>query len=418
MIYEKLTEQDRLWTDTVMNKITEKLAAVRERSANKIPSEAIDGVHDDKASCEGASGMTRTFWTNGFWAGMMWLLYQETNDERYTEIARYTETVLGKYLLEIESHDIGYLWLPSFVLDYRLTGSKEAMESGLTAAKWLAGRYNPAGGFIRAWGSGDEALPLVKDAPPIHIAGATIIDCMLNLPLLYWASEVSKDPRFRLIAMRHADTTMNHFVRPNGSVIHIVEFNPESGVYVSDHGGQGYGKGSSWTRGQAWGLYGFTASYRHTGEKRYLETAKKIAANFMANIPENGLIPSDFDQPAEPHVQDDIGACAAACGLIELAGQVPGDQKIPYLNAAVKMLRAIDAQSADWSADTDGITQNGTTGYHLPGRNKNYVYADYFYIEAVMKLQDKGVFVNLPALLLWNITSESDPEFYLMIRFP
>lgn len=324
---------------------------------------------------------------------MLWQLYTVTEDERYAQIAQYTESVLNPCLTEIESHDIGYLWLPTSVLHYRITGDERAKEDALTAAKWLAGRFNPACGVIRAWGSGNEALPLVKDAPPIHIAGATIIDCMLNLPLLYWASEVTGDPRFALIAKRHADTTRTHFVRRDGSVIHIVEFDPVTGAFVADHGGQGYGKGSAWTRGQAWGLYGFTASYKHTGEENYRETARRIADYFIAHIPEDGLIPSDFCQPAEPWVQDDIGACAAACGLLELSKLVPDGEDAAYRNAAIRMLRAIDERSADWSADTDGITLNGTAGYHLPGRNQNYIYADYFYVEAVQKLLDQGVFI-------------------------
>ena len=123
-------------------------------------------------------------------------------------------------------------------MNYKITGNEQAKADGLTAAKWLAGRFNPACGFIRAWGSGNEALPLVKGAPPIHIAGATIIDCMLNLPLLYWASETSGDVRFRLIAEEHAFTTMKYFVRGDGSVIHIGEFDPVSGEFVTDHGGQ------------------------------------------------------------------------------------------------------------------------------------------------------------------------------------
>lgn len=393
MIYEKLTAEEKHWADETVRKIENKFAEVRERSAKKIPSQAIGGVHDDMTAKEGPSGMTRTFWTNAFWAGMMWQMYGVTEDARYAEIARYTESVLNPCLLEIESHDIGYLWLPGSVLDYKITGDKQAMADGLAAAKWLAGRFNPASGVIRAWGSGNEAMPLAKGAPPVHMAGATIIDCMLNLPLLYWASETSGDPRFKLIAMRHADTTRTHFIRENGSVIHIVEFDPESGERTADLGGQGYGRGSSWTRGQAWGLYGFASSYKHTQKKEYLETAEKIAAYFIENIPENGLIPSDFCQPEEPWVQDDIGACAAASGLIELSGLAPEEAGGKYLAAAVKMLRAIDEKSADWSEDTDGITLNGTTGYHLPGRNMNYVYADYFYVEAVLKLRGKGVFV-------------------------
>lgn len=392
-MYEKIAADDRRWAGGVLEKISTKLAAVRERSAEKIPSEAVNGVHDDKAAQEGPSGMTRTFWTNGFWAGMLWQMYDVTGEERYAEIARYTERVLNVCLPEIESHDIGFLWLPTSVLDYKITGEKQARDDALTAAKWLAGRFNPATGVIRAWGSGNEALPLVKGEPPIRIAGATIIDCMMNLPLLYWASEVSEDPRFAQIAMRHADTAAKHFVREDGSVIHIVEFDPESGAFIRDHGGQGFGRGSSWTRGQAWGLYGFTASYKHTQKQEYLETAKKIASYFTAHIPADGLIPSDFCQPPEPHVQDDIGACAAACGLIELAGLVPEETGNGYLGAAVKMLRAIDEKSADWNPDTDGITLNGTAGYHLPGRNQNYIYADYYFIEAVLKLLGKGIYV-------------------------
>ena len=393
MIYEKLTLKEQGWAAETEKKIDEKLKAVRERSEKKIPSEAKDGVHDDKKAMEGPSGMTRTFWTNGFWAGMLWQMYHATKDERYAEIARYTESVLNPCLLEIESHDIGYLWLPTSVLNYKITGNEQAKADGLTAAKWLAGRFNPACGFIRAWGSGNEALPLVKDAPPIHIAGATIIDCMLNLPLLYWASETSGDARFRLIAEEHAFTTMKYFVRGDGSVIHIGEFDPVSGEFVTDHGGQGYGKGSAWTRGQAWGLYGFTASYKHTRRPEFLETAQKIAGYFIAHIPEDGLIPSDFCQPKEPHVQDDIGACAAACGLLELSELVLEEEGTVYLDAAVKMLRAIDESSADWNPDTDGITQNGTAGYHLPGKNQNYIYADYFFVEAILKLLGKDVFV-------------------------
>lgn len=393
IMYEKLTVEEKEWAEDVLDKICAKLVEVRERSAKKIPSESVNGIHDDKAAEEGPSGMTRTFWTNGFWAGMLWQMYEVTRDERYAEIARYTETVLNKCLLEIESHDIGFLWLPTSVLDYKITGNEQAMKDALVAAKWLAGRFNPATGVIRAWGSGNEALPLIKGDPAIHIAGATIIDCMMNLPLLYWASEVSQDPRFTQIAMRHADTAMKRFVREDGSVIHIVEFDPVSGEFVRDHGGQGYGRGSSWTRGQAWGLYGFTASYRHTQKQEYLETAEKIVSYFMAHIPEDGLLPSDFCQPEEPHVQDDIGACAAACGLIELSSFVPEEEGARYLGAAIKMLRAIDGKSADWSPDTDGITLNGTAGYHLPGRNQNYIYADYYFVEAVLKLLGKGVYV-------------------------
>ena len=398
-IQEYLIAEDMEWADQVICKISDKLLAVRERSAEKIPSGAIDGVYDDKMKEEGPLGRTKTFWTNGFWAGILLQLYSVTDDGRYAEIARFTEDILHDCLSEAEglaTHDIGYLFLPSAVLDYKITGNKKALNDASVAANLLAGRFNPAGNYIRAW-NGDILPGFAPGDPQMHTVGLTIIDCMLNLPLLYWASETTKDPRYRLIAMRHADTTMKNFIREDGSVIHIVEFNPETGEYINDFGGQGYQKGSAWARGQSWGLYGFTASYKHTRKQEYLDAARKIAAFFIANIPTDGLIPEDFRQPSEPWAQDDIAACAASCGLIELACLVPEEEGRSYLEAALKMLKAIDAKSADWNPETDGITMRGTTAYHvrdkIHGWNKNYVYADYFFIEAVLKLKGQGVYI-------------------------
>ena len=398
-IQDHLTKEDFQWADQVIGRVCDKLQVVRERSAAKIPSGAIDGVHDDKATTPGPLGMTKTFWTNGFWAGILWQLYSVTKDERYADIARYTEDVLHSCLTEADglaTHDIGYLFLPSAVLHYKLTGDKDALNDATVAANLLAGRFNPVGNYIRAWNG--KTLPgFAPGDPEMHTAGVTIIDCMLNLPLLYWAAEITEDPRYRHIAMKHADMAMRNFIREDGSVIHIIEFDPETGAYVDNFGGQGYTKGSSWTRGQSWGLYGFTASYKHTQKQEYLDTARKIAAYFLSNIPADGLIPEDFRQPPEPWAQDDIAACAASCGLIELAGLVPEDEGKAYLDAALKMLKAIDERSADWNPDTDGITMRGTSAYHVRdkvhGWNKNYVYADYFFIEAVLKLKGQGVYI-------------------------
>lgn len=397
-IQEYLTAEDTLWASQVSAKICDKLLVVRERSAGKIPSGAMDGIHDDKVTAEGPLGLTKTFWTNGFWAGILWQMYSVTHDERYVEIARYTEEVLHECLSEafgLATHDIGYLFLPSAVLDYKLTQNPKAQNDAMVAANLLAGRFNPAYHMIRAW-DGDVLPGFAPGDPEMHTVGLAIIDCMLNLPLLYWASETTHDPRYRLIAMRHADTAMKNFVREDGSVIHIVEFDPETGEYINDFGGQGYAKGSAWARGQSWGLYGFTASFKHTQKQEYLDTARKIAAYFIVNIPENGFIPEDFRQPAEPWVQDDIAACAASCGLIELAGLVSEEEGKAYLGAALKMLKAIDEKSADWNPDTDGITMRGSTAYHVRDRglgwNKNYVYADFFFVEAILKLNGQGIY--------------------------
>lgn len=153
----------------------------------------------------------------------------------------------------------------------------------------MAGRYNPAGHFLRAWNEWGGQ----------RHTGWAIIDCMMNLPLLYWAWEETEDPRYLQVADRHGKMAVRYFVREDDSVRHIVELDLGTGEFGREHGGQGYGEGSSWTRGQAWGIYGFLLSYIHTGDKEYLYTSQRIANYFLANIPETGLIPADFRQPPE-----------------------------------------------------------------------------------------------------------------------
>lgn len=247
------------------------------------------------------------------------------------------------------------------------------------AANLLAGRFNPAG-FIRAW----------NDIPgeSSDTRGWAIIDCLFNIPLLYWAGEETGDPRFRKIAVTHADTVLKHFVRPDGSVRHIVELDPETGAFVRDYGGRGYAQGSSWTRGQTWGLYGFVISFRHTREVRFLAAAQKIAEYFIAHIPADGKIPVDFCQPGEPRWYDDIAAAVAACGLLELAALVP-ERAREYLGPALLLLRNLDA-TADWSPETDGFRQNCSPSYHSDVHNVNYTYGDFYFYEALLKLCGRG----------------------------
>ena len=264
--------------------------------------------------------------------------------------------------------------------DYRLTGNPSSRKRALHAANLLAGRFNPAGRFIRAW----------NDLEDGDTRGWAIIDCMFNLSLLYWAWEETHDPRFRHIAIMHADTVMQHFIRPDGSVNHIVEFDPETGEMLRSLGGQGYGEGSSWSRGQGWALYGFMISYIHTGKQEYLDTAKKVAHYCMACIPENGLIPVDFRQPAQPAYEDSCGACVIAGGLLELAAHVPAPEQSIYRNAALRILRAIDEKRADWTENCDAIVLNCSASYHADRHHFTMTYADYFFIEAIYKLTGTG----------------------------
>ena len=241
------------------------------------------------------------------------------------------------------------------------------------------------GNFIRAWNDWGDG----RDT-----TGWAIIDCMMNLPLLYWASDVLKDPRFKKIAISHADTAMKNFIREDGSVRHIVGFDPFTGEFDKEYGGQGYGEGSSWTRGQSWAVYGFALSYIHTGEKRYLETAMKVADYVISEMPETFLVPIDYRQPKDVDLEDSTAAAITAGGLIEIAKCLQDENKEladKYLSSAVKLLKALDEHSCDYSLDRDNLLTRGSVDYHGNGHHMAIIYGDYYYIEALMKLDDSAL---------------------------
>ena len=384
--HPRLTDVDREWVNETIHKITRKMEWLSEKSADKIPSTTIGGVHDNKRIGDYQEYDGLQWWTNGFWAGMLWLMYNETGNEKYALVARQNEAWLDACFDNFYGlhHDVGFMWLPSAVADYRLTGHPDARRRGLHAAGLLAGRFNPVGRFIRAW----DDQPAGKD----DTRGWAIIDCMFNIPLLYWASEETGDPRFRHIAMMHADTVVENFIRPDGSSEHIVEFDPESGGKVRAYGGQGYADGSAWTRGQTWAMYGFVMSYIHTGERRYLDTAKRVARYFLSHIPESGLIPVDFQQPAEPALEDSTAAAIAAAGFVELAKHMEGAEQAMYQQAGLKLLKVLDEKRCDYSDRQDNFLTHCTGAYHDTYHHVALIYADYYYLEALFKLKGNDVF--------------------------
>ena len=314
-----------------------------------------------------------SWWTGGFWPATMWLLNNATGDEAFkAEARRAQELLVAEYRSFTRLyHDVGFMYLLSCGADYKLTGDMQARADTLHAASLLMGRFNPAG-FIRAWNGPEQT-------------GYAIIDCMMNLSLLFWASRELHDPRFAHVARIHADTTLREFLRADGSVSHIIEFDPETGKRVAEHPGQGYCLGSQWSRGQAWGLYGFTLAHMNTGEARYLDAAKKIAANFVSHIRADGLTDSDFVQPEGEERIDNMAGAIAACGLIELA-KVTGDHQ--WHDAAERLVGGILEHCCDWSENLCGVLTHCTASYHDDGagRHCNIVYGDYFFTEALCKL--------------------------------
>lgn len=371
-------ERNYKWAEETLDKVVNKMDKVADRSADKIPYSADGKVHDDWSGKDKIG-----WWTNGFWGGIMWQLFEATGNEKYKKIAIKNEELLDANLMNwnMLDHDNGFKWLPTAVAHYRKYGNQESLNRGMLAANNLAGRFNPVGEFIRAW-NGDE-----------KVRGWAIIDCMMNLPLLYWASDVTNDPRFAQIAVKHANTVQKNFVRADGSVNHIMEFDAITGKLVKAYGGQGMKEGSSWTRGQSWGLYGFTLSYLHTKDESYLVTAKKIADYFISNIPEDRLIPVDFCQPDDVKWQDSTAAAIAACGLIELSKIVKDASEDRYISSAVKMLKALTDNNLNLDEDTDYLLEKCSAAYNDESHEFPIIYGDYYFIEALNKLTQKEIFI-------------------------
>ena len=328
----------------------------------------------------GSPSEDNSWWTGGFWPALMWQMYAVTQNDLFREDARRVQGLLYKELQRHHGmhHDVGFMFLISFGADFLQHGNEADRAVVLHAADVLAGRFNPAG-FIRAWnGEGRE--------------GWAIVDCLMNLTLLHWATAQTGDPRYAAIAGIHADTTIKHFVRQDGSCNHIVVFDANTGEPLAFPGGQGYCSGSSWSRGQAWALYGFALLYHNTREQKYLDAAKRVAHYFIANIRSDGLTNCDFRQPEGEERIDNIAAACASCGLLELADLVPELEAEMYRSAAIRMLKALDELSSDWSHECCGVLQKCTAAYHQDnaGRHENIVYGDYFFAEAIARLCGKA----------------------------
>ncbi len=375
-ILMKLTEQELEWVKITCERIVHKMTVSIHKNEGKIPySTDVHGVFDDKSADKNLM-----YWTNGFWEGILWLMYAKTGASYYCELENRMETVLDRILLGQNDygidplhHDVGFMWLLSSVANYRLTGNGKGRTRGIIAANYLSSRFNIKGSYLVAWNGENHQ-------------GWSIIDTMMNIPLLYWAAQETGYDRYRYIAMAHADKTLENVIRPDGSVIHIINYDPETGEVLGSFGGQGYEEGSSWTRGQAWAIYGFALSYRHTEEQRYLDAAKKAAHYFLSASAKFDYIPPvDFRSPREPHYIDTTAGAIAACGLLEIERYVPEYEKAMYQSGALKLLKALTEQQCDFTDKVDSILQNGSEAYHT-NKHLSIIYGDYYYMEAMFRL--------------------------------
>jgi unsaturated chondroitin disaccharide hydrolase len=327
--------------------------------------------------------MDNTEWTNGFWTGMLWLAYELTGAARYRDAAlSHVRSFHARQAqhINVNHHDLGFLYSLSCVAGYRLTGDPLAAEAALGAARLLLQRYLPGAGIIQAWGELSDPAQ----------RGRMIIDCNLNLPLLYWASDHTGDAAFRAAADRHIEAAARHIVRADGSTFHTFFFDPASGAPLHGKTHQGHADDSCWARGQAWGISGFPLVYRHNGDARLVDLAKVLANYYLNRLPADGICYWDLVFTAGTEPRDSSAAAIAACGLLELARQLPlGDPlRAQYERAAAGMVRTLATDYADTSgAPGAGLLKHGV--YHKPngvGVDEACIWGDYFYLEALVRL--------------------------------
>ena len=356
-----------------LNKVIDKLSWVSDELDFVYPYSTINGKYLKEKS-------DPLCWTNGFWGGILWYMYKYTKDVKYLELAKkctvHFDTVLDKF--DYISHDVGFQFLLTSVADNKITGDKRSMERALHAATILAGRFNPTGKYIKAWN--DNPLFIEQGT---SASGYAIIDCMMNIPLLFWASEVTGDPRFKQIAILHADTVLEHFIREDGTSNHIVVFDPDTGKVVKKPGGQGYSEGSSWTRGQAWAIYGFAMAYHYTKNQKYLESAKKTAKYFISHTKD--YVPIDFAQPETPKYQDTSAAAICACGLHEILKY--SEQEKDFYTSAINTMMDILYKNCDFTRNNQSILQNCSEMYNQNARiHISLIYGEFYMLEALLRI--------------------------------
>jgi len=321
------------------------------------------------------------WWCSGFFPGVLWYLYEQNNSDALLSYARNFTARIEKEKDNTGTHDLGFMLYCSFGNGYRLTRDTAYRRILLTGAESLASRFNPVVGCIQSWGANRQWQYPV------------IVDNMMNLEFLFWASKESGNPKYRDICITHANTTIRDFYRPDFSSYHVVSYDPATGQVEVKNTHQGYSDDSAWARGQVWGFYGFVVMYRETKDTKYLEHAKKIAAFLLnhPNLPVDKIPYWDFNAPNIPYALRDASAGAImASALIELSGYVDAALAKTCLDVAETQIRTLSSPEYFTVKGSYGnfILKRGVG--HIPGNSEIDVpltYADYYYIEALKRFQ-------------------------------
>ncbi len=341
------------------------------------------------------------YWTTGFWTGEIWLAYEymkglgETGEAAAGQLREAGEIQIDSFLnridkkIEVDHHDMGFLYSPSCVAGYKLVGSRKGREAAIKAADQLITRYHPVGEFIQAWGP--------MDAPENY---RLIIDCLLNLPLLYWASEETGDGKYREIAEKHIHTAVKNVIREDYSTWHTFFFDMETGA--PDHGAtcQGYRDGSAWAGGQAWGIYGCALAYKYTGREEYVDYFKHVTQYFLEHLPKDMVPFWDLEfTDGDDQPRDSSSASIAACGMLEMIKSMGAEDAAVYKKYALQLMKSVyDNYAVKDAGESNGLVLHSTYSNHSPYNTCNHYgvdecnsWGDYFYMEALTRLQKDWV---------------------------
>lgn len=360
------------WAENAVNTAAVQLKTLAEACADsaKLPR----SVKDNRIQLESPYD-----WTSGFFPGSLWYAYELTGDSFFKDEAEEYTDLLYNVKDYKGTHDLGFMMYCSYGNEYRITRNATAPDILVETANSLLTRYNDTTRTIRSWDFGKWSYPV-------------IIDNMMNLELLFFASKYTGNSNYRNIAVTHADATMKNHFRADGSSYHVVSYNPQTGEVESRGTFQGYADESAWARGQAWGLYGYTVCYRETQKTDYLEMAEKIASFIMRNptMPDDKVPYWDYNAPDIPNAPRDASAAAiTASALLELSTIVKDGAS--YFQYAEDILKSLSSETYLAKPGTNhGFVLMHSVG-HLPAGSEIDTplnYADYYYLEALKRYFD------------------------------
>lgn len=317
-------------------------------------------------------------WTSSFFTGMALIAWRETEEQLFLDqVLRLAPSYRDKVFTHFidTHHDLGFLYTLYSIALYKLTGDKQHRAVGLRAAEVLCQRFNPIGRFIRAWGH-------MNTSEQDNMA---IIDCMMNLPLLFWASKESGDKKFYNVAVQQADTTLKYFIRPDDSVFHAFRFDLKTGRAIGGDNYCGRSIDSHWTRGTGWAIYGFALAYRYTGDKKYLDASLRLARKFIQLIGEDGIPVWDFKLPAgEAPLRDTSAAAVVVCAFQELE-KLGADDALIFKTRRSLLQNLCTDKFLNFDQACPGILRDGQVGSDGPGSAQNvYVsWGDYYLMEGL-----------------------------------